>query len=173
MKYAIAFVAAFFAAVLAASVMPYVRIAGVAPDLVLILAACWATVRGQREAMIVVPMAAFVRDLTTTDPVGTSVLALAPIVGFAIVARELRPVESDFLPAVVVVAAASLTYAVISMTVLTVVGDDVPWLRGLIYVAVPSMLVNSLFAFLVYLPMRWLSPRPQRESFGVGSAVQL
>jgi len=171
-KYMAAIVAAFFAVVVAASLAPHVRVLGVAPDLVLIFAACWAMVRGQREAMIVVPIAGFLRDLTTSDPVGTSVLALSPIVVLAVL-RDLRPVDSDFLPTLVVVAAASLTYAVISMTVLSAVGDDVPWGTGLLRVAFPSMLVNALFTVVVYVPMRSLSPRPRTESFGVGSAVQL
>lgn len=172
MKYLIALAGSFLAAVLAASVAPYVKVLTVAPDLVLIFAACWAMIRGQGEAMVVVPMAGLLRDLTTSDPVGTSVLALSPIVALAIV-RELRPVDSEFVPTLAVVSAASFAYAVISMAVLTVVGDGVPWGTALLRVALPSMLVNPLFAVLVYPPMRWLSPRPKRESFGVGSAVQL
>ncbi len=172
MKYLIAFVAAYFAAVLAASVVPHVRVLGVTPDPVLIFAACWAMVRGQREAMVVVPMAGLLRDLTTSDPVGTSVLALSPIVPLALL-RELRPVESDFVPALAVVAVASLAYTLISMAVLTAVGDEVPWGTGLLRVAIPCMLVNALFAVVAYLPMRWLSQRPRAESFGVGSAVEL
>lgn len=172
MKYPIAFAGAFLAAVLAASVAPYVKVLGVSPDFVLIFAACWAMVRGQREAMFVVPLAGLLRDLTSSDPVGTSVLALSPIVFLALL-RELRPVETDFLPALAVVAAASLAYSVISMTVLTAVGDSVPWGTALIRVALPSMLVNPLFAVLVYPPMRWLSPRPKVPAFGVGSAVRL
>ena len=172
MKYPIAFAASFLAVVLAASVMPYVKVLGVAPDPVLILVACWAMIRGQREAMVIVPVAGLLRDLTTSDPVGISVLALSPIVLLAVV-RELRPLESDFLPALAVVATASLAYAVISMTVLTAVGEDVPWGTALLRVALPSILVNPLFAVIVYPPMRWLSPRPKAESFGVGSAVRL
>jgi rod shape-determining protein MreD len=171
-KYLIAFVGAFFAAVLAASVAPYVSILGVTPDPVLIFAACWAMLRGQREAMVVVPMAGLLRDLTTSDPVGTSVLALAPIVALAAL-RDLRPVESDFLPVIAVVAVASLAHAVISMTVLTAVGDEVPWGTGLLRIALPAMLVNALFAVALYVPMRWLSPHPRSEGFGVGSAVRL
>jgi len=171
-KYLAAFVGAFFAAVVAASVAPYVRVLGVTPDPVLIFVACWAMLRGQREAMVVVPMAGLLRDLTSSDPVGTSVVALSPIVVLAVL-RDLRPVESEFLPALVVVAVASLAYAVVSMIVLTAVGDDVPWGTGLLRVALPSMLVNALFAAIVYVPMRWLSPRPRVEGFGVGSAVQL
>lgn len=172
MRYPVAFVAASFAAVLAASVMPYVKVLSVAPDPVLIFAACWAMVRGQREAMVVVPMAGLLRDLTTSDPVGTSMLALSPIVLLAVL-RDLRPVESDFLPALAVVAMATLAYAVVSMTVLTAVGDDVPWGTALLRVAFPSTVVNALFAVIVYLPMRWLSPHPRAEAFGVGSAVHL
>lgn len=172
MRYAVAFIGAFFAAVVTASVAPYVRVLGVTPDVVLIFAACWAMVRGEREAMVVAPMAGLLRDLTTSDPVGTSVVALSPIVVLAVL-RDLRPVESDFLPVLAVVAVASLVYAVVSMTVLTAVGDDVPWGRGLLRVAFPSMLVNALFSVAVYIPMRWLSPRPRAEGFGVGSAVHL
>ncbi|MCH8920682.1 MAG: rod shape-determining protein MreD [Chloroflexi bacterium] len=172
MKYVIALAGSFLVAILATSVMPYVKVLGVAPDLVLIFAACWAMVRGQGEAMIVVPMAGLLRDLVTSDPVGTSMLALSPIVLLAVI-RELRPVESDFLPTLAVVAIASLAYSVVSMTVLTAIGDDVPWGTGMLRVALPSMLVNPLFTVLIYSPMRWLTTRPKRESFGVGSAVQL
>jgi len=171
-KYVIALAGSFLVAILATSVMPYVKVLGVAPDLVLIFAACWAMVRGQGEAMVVVPMAGLLRDLTTSDPVGTSMLALSPIVLLAVI-RDLRPVESDFLPTLAVVATASLAYSVVSMTVLTAVGDDVPWGTGMLRVALPSMLVNPLFTVLIYSPMRWLTTRPKRESFGVGSAVQL
>lgn len=172
MKYLVALAGAFLGAVLTASLSPYVRVLGVAPDFVLIFAACWAMVRGQGEAMFVVPLAGLLRDLTTSDPLGLSVLALSPIVFLALL-RELRPVESDFLPALAVVATASLAYSIISMTVLTAVGDDVPWGTALLGVAVPSMVINPLFAVIVYPPMRWLSPRPRPASFGVGSAVQL
>ena len=172
MKYVIALAGSFLVAILATSVMPYVKVLGVAPDLVLIFAACWAMVRGQGEAMIVVPMAGLLRDLVTSDPVGTSMLALSPIVLLSVI-RELRPVESDFVPTLAVVAIASLAYSIVSMTVLTAIGDDVPWGTGMLRVALPSMLVNPLFTVLIYSPMRWLTTRPKRESFGVGSAVQL
>ncbi len=172
MKYLVALAGAFFAVVLTVSLSPYVRILGVAPDLALIFVACWALVRGRSEAMVVVPMAGMLRDLTTSDPVGTSVLALSPIVLLAAL-RDLRPVESEFVPALVAVGVASLAYVMVSMTVLTTVGDDVPWTTGLLRVALPSMVVNALFAVIVYPPVRLLSPRPRTEHFGVGSAVQL
>ena len=117
MRYPIAFAAAFFLAVLQASAMPYVKVLGVTPDLVLIFAACWAMVRGQGEAMVVVPLAGLLRDLSSSDPLGTSVLALAPIVLLA-AARELRPMDTEFVPTLVVVGAGTLAYGVLSMSVL-------------------------------------------------------
>lgn len=172
MKYLIALLGLFSAVVLAAGTAPHARVLGVAPDPVLIFVACWAMVRGQREAMVLVPLAGLLRDLSTSDPVGTSVLALAPIVPLAAV-RELRLVESEFVPALAAVAAASLAYSLISMAVLAATGQSAPLLPALTGVALPSMLVNPLFAAVVYPLMRWLSPKPRSESFGVGSAVQL
>ena len=172
MRYLIAAAGCFFAVSLTASLTPYVKVLGVTPDLLLIFVACWAMVRGRAEAMVVVPIAGLLRDLMTSDPVGTSVLALAPVV-FLSSLRDLRPVESEFLPAVAVVAAATFAYAIVSMVVLTAVGDDVPWWTATLRVTLPAMVVNPLFAVIVYAPMRWLTPRPRAESFGVGSAVQL
>jgi rod shape-determining protein MreD len=155
-KYAVAVAVAFFLAVLGASAMPYVKVLGVTPDLILIFAASWTMVRGQREALVVVPVAGLMRDLTTSDPVGTSVLALAPIV-LLVVVRELRAVESELVLTLIVVFLGSLIYGLLSMTVLTATGQGVPWLEGLLWVVLPSLVVNALFAPIIYLPVHWLS----------------
>ncbi len=172
MRYLIAFAAAFFLAVLGASAMPYVKVLGVTPDLVLIFAACWAMVRGQGEAMVVVPLAGLLRDLSSSDPLGTSVLALAPIVLLA-AARDLRPVETEFVPALAVVGAGSLAYGVLSMSVLAAAGQEVPWLDGLLRVLLPGAVVNALFTPIVYLPVRWLSPGPKPGLARLGHAMPL
>ncbi len=167
MKYLIAFVAVFFLAVLGVSAMPYVKVLGVTPDLVLIFAACWTMVRGQDEAMIVVPMAGFMKDLTTSDPLGTSVLAMAPLVILA-AAVQIRAVDTDFVPSVVIVAAGSIVYGIISMVVLTATGQDIPWVDALLRVAIPAAIVNALFTAVVYLPVSWLSPRQRSGLLGSG-----
>ncbi len=159
MKYAIAFVVAWFLAVLHSSALTYVKVLGVTPDLVLIFAASWAVIRGQEEAFVVVPMAGFLRDLTTSDPLGTSVLGLAPIVLLAAAAR-LRSVDTEFLPTVAVVAAGSLAYGIISLAVLAATGEGVSWGQAVLRVVIPAVIVNSLFTAIVYLPVHWLSPRP-------------
>lgn len=172
MKYLVAVTGIFLAIAFAGGLSPYVRVLGVAPDAMLIFVACWAALRGEREAMLLVPAAGLLKDLATTDPVGTSILALSPIV-FLLMLRELRPAESDFVPALLIVSAASLAYGLITMAVLAAAGDGVPFVPSLLRVVLPSMLVNPLFASVVYPLLKRLNPAPRRQHFGVGSAVQL
>lgn len=165
MRYLAALAVLYFLASFAVSAMPYVRVLGVTPDLMLILAACWAVVRGQNEAMVVVPMAGVFRDLTSSDPLGTSVLGLAPIVPLTALVR-VRAVESQFVPAVVVVFAATCFHGIVSMTVLAATGQAVPVGDGLMRVVVPLAVVNSLFTVIVYLPVIWLTVRARPGPLG-------
>lgn len=161
MKYGLAFVLAGFLAMVQMSLMQYVEILGVAPDLVLIFAASWAVIRGQDEAAVVAPMSGFLRDLFTSDPLGTSALALAPIVLLAAAVR-IRSVETEFVPTVLVVALGSLTYGIISMTVLAITGQTVDWTDAALRVLLPSCLVNAVFAPIAYIPLHLFST-PQRD----------
>lgn len=159
MRYAVAAVLAWAFAVLDVSAMPYLHPLGVSPDLVLIFAVCWAIVRGHGEAMVVVPICAVLQDLTTSDPVGTSLLGLAPIVPLAVAVR-MRAIESDFLPTVATVMVASVCYGLISMMVLGATGQEIAVFHALFRVVMPSIVINALFAPLIFLPMYWLSPPP-------------
>jgi rod shape-determining protein MreD len=166
-KYIIAFIAGWCLAAISVSAMPYIRILGVTPDLALIFAATWSVVRGQDEAMIVVPMVGLLRDLTTSDPLGLSILGLAPIV-LLTAAVQLRRVDTEFLPTVIVVSAGSFAFGVISMLVLTATGQHVPWVDGVLRVVVPTAVVNALFTPVVYLPVRWLGSRSTVRVMGPG-----
>ncbi len=147
--------------------MPYVQVLGVTPNLILIFAASWAMIRGQDEALVVVPMAGFLRDVTTSDPLGTSVLAMAPIILLATTV-QLRAMDTDFVPTVIVVAAGSLAYGIISMTVLAATGQKVPWTDALLRVVLPAVVVNALFTPIVYLPVHWLGARSTARILGPG-----
>jgi rod shape-determining protein MreD len=159
MRYVIALSLAFFFAAFSVSAMPYVKVLGVTPDFVLVFVVCWAVIRGQDEAWIVVPAAGFIRDLVTSDPLGTSALALIPVVLLAAAVR-VRALDSDFLPTLAGVAASSLTYGVISMSVLGATGQHIDVGEALVRVILPSMVVNALFTPILYLPIQWLSPAP-------------
>jgi rod shape-determining protein MreD len=167
MKYVIAAVVAEFLAILQVSAMPYIQILGVTPDLVLIFVACWAVVRGYEEATIVAPLAGFIEDLASSDPLGTSAIALAPIV-FLAAATRMRAVDTEFLPTVFVVASGSLAYGIISMIVLAGTGQSIEWSDSLLRVVLPTCLVNALFTPLIYLPIHALSAQRRAGAVGTG-----
>lgn len=167
MKYAVAFLLAWFFAVLHVSALPFLKVLGVTPDAVLIFAASWAVVRGQNEAMIVVPLAGLMRDLMSSDPVGTSVLAFAPLVLLAGVVR-LQALETDFVATISVVAAGTVAFELIHMLVLGVTGLPIDVWYAISRVVIPGAIVNALFAPIIYLPVRWLSPKAASGLRGMG-----
>ena len=109
-------------------------------------------VKGPREAMVLIPLTALFKDLITNDPIGVSVLAMLPIVPLAAV-RERHPTQSEFVPTVVVVVVASLSYHLIYMMVLTSLGEDVPWLQSPVEVLLPAALLDAALTPLFYLPL--------------------
>ena len=167
MKYIFAILLAWFLAALNVSAMPYMKIFGVTPDPVLILAACWAVLRPQDEAMITVPIAGFMHDLTNGDPLGASVIGFAPMLILA-TAVHIRAVETQFIPALVVVAAGTLTWGAVRMSILSVTGQEVQWLDAIVRVIVPLAIVNTLFMPLIYMPVSWFSGAQRQGIMGGG-----
>ena len=165
MKYLVGILGAALLAVLHVSVMQYIEILGVTPDLVLIFAASWAVVRGQQEATVIVPLAGFLKDVLTSDPLGMSTLALTPIVILA-AATRLRAVDTEFVPTVLVVAFGSLGYGIMSMTVLAITGQTVIWDQAVLRILLPACLVNSLFTPLIYLPVHTFSGEDRSSAMG-------
>jgi rod shape-determining protein MreD len=152
-------------AIVQVSVMPYIEVLGVTPNLVLIFAATWTVVRGHDEAIYVIPASGFLLDLTTGDPVGTSVLALLPLIPVAALVR-LRVLDSDFLPTIAVVAVGSLIYGIISMTVLAVTGQTVAWSDAVVRIVLPSCLVNAVFTPIIFIPIHLLSTTERDRTVG-------
>ncbi len=157
MKYAIAAALAWFIAVANVSGLSYLSVLGVTPDFVLILACCWAVVRSEEEALIVVPLCGLMRDLAGSDPTGTAVLGFTPIVLLAAIAR-LQAIDSDFPSAIAVAAGGTLSFLVIQTFVLGATGHDIDAWQVISSVILPSIIVNTLFTPIVYLPVRWFSP---------------
>jgi rod shape-determining protein MreD len=147
--------------------MPHIKVLGVTPDLVLILACCWAVVRSEEDALIGVPLIAVIRDLVSSDPIGTSLIAMAPICLLAVLARQ-RPMESAFLPTLAVVAGSSFIFEVLHGLILGITGQPIDVFYLLLRVAIPAAVVNCLFTPILYLPVRWLSPARHSVLYGSG-----
>jgi rod shape-determining protein MreD len=156
-KYLVATALAWFIAVANVSALSYISVLGVTPDFVLILACCWAVVRSEEEALIVVPVCGLMRDLAGSDPTGTAVLGFAPIAVFAAIAR-LQAIDSDFPSAIAVAAGGTLAFLIVQTFVLAGTGHSVDAWQVTTRVVIPSVIVNALFTPIVYLPVRWFSP---------------
>ena len=165
MKYVVVLLLAWFLAAAHVSALPYLKVLGVTPDLVLILAACWAVLRPQDEAMIVVPITGLMHDLATGDPLGASVLAFAPLVILAASVR-IRAVETQLIAALVVVSAGTLVWGAIRMIVLSISGQEVQWLQATVRVVLPLAAVNTLFMPLFYMPISWFSAGQRQGIMG-------
>jgi rod shape-determining protein MreD len=143
-------------ALLQVAAAPYFPLMGATANPLLVLLMCWAMVRGPREAMVLIPLTAVFKDLITNDPVGVTVLALLPIVPLAAV-RERHLTQSEFVPIVVVVAVASISYHLVYMVVLTSLGEDIPWVQSPLRVLLPAALLDAVLTPLFYLPLRWVT----------------
>jgi rod shape-determining protein MreD len=151
MKYVLAVVLFWFAAVVQTSVMPAFPVFGVVPNLVLALAVCWAVARGQQEAMVIVPIAGVFLGLLGSQSVGVVVLAMAPIVLLSEL-QALRLTPSNFLLTVAIVFLASVCYETVLLVGLLAQGETVDWPAAFLRVIVPTAIVSVLFT----PPLYWL-----------------
>jgi rod shape-determining protein MreD len=163
--YAIAFAVALFLSLAHVTVMPYIEVLGVTPDLLLIFAACFAVLRTQEESLVVVPLAGLLHDLMTSDPLGMSMLAFSPLVLLS-AAASMRAMESRFLSAVFVATAGSVLYVLISMVVLGATGQTIDVVDSIVSLVLPLAIVTALFTPPVYMPMSWFRKTEEPRVFG-------
>lgn len=149
MGLAIGLISIVFAALVQVSVSPSFSLFGVQPNALIIVLVAWMSIRGQREALILIPAGGFVLGLLDSDPLGLAMLALAPLILLTEI-REMRLVASDLLPAVILVALATLSYEITVLLTLAVEGEHPNWWTGVLDVLVPAAIANVLLLLPVY-----------------------
>lgn len=162
MSTAVGFVLVAIAVVLQVSVLPAFSIFGATPNLLIVLLVAWMTVRSQQEALLLIPAAGFTQGLLDSQPLGLAMLALAPLILMTEV-RELRLVESNLLPAVILTALATLVYEGVMMLALAVTGERMDWLAGLRDALLPAAIANVLLLLPVYGLVRLASLDLRRQ----------
>ncbi len=153
MSLAVGLVLVVGAALAQVSVLPAFSIFGAQPNLVIVLLVAWTAVRDQREALLLVPAAGFVLGLLDSQPLGLAMLALAPLILMTDV-PELRLVESNLLPALLVAGVAALFYEGIHLLALAVSAGQPDWPVALLNVLVPAAIATALLLLPVYGVMR-------------------
>ncbi len=141
------------------SAVPAFELLGVAPNVVLVVLCCWVVVRGQSEAMVLVPLAGITIGLLSFQGMGESVAAFMPIVLLATLRRAMEP-RSEYVWTLAIVIVATALHFVALAVAIEVEGSSIDWLAAATDVLVPSVLVNLLLALLVYWLVRLPTPRP-------------
>jgi len=148
-RVALAIVVPLVAALLQGSVVPFVAVAGVRPNLVTLAAASWAVAAGAREAVWWAFLGGIAADLLSGGPLGaTAAAALIPVAAVGLQDDPLRP--RSIVSGAVLVGVASLAAAVLYMAILAVAGAAVGDLAMLLASAVSTSLYNGVLALAIY-----------------------
>jgi cell shape-determining protein MreD len=138
-------------ALLEAAFLPYFRILGLQPNLILVVLVAWLSVRGQEEALYLIPFAALFLGLVQGASLGIAFLALAPLP----LLHELRGVhlgEGRLLIAIGFTVVASLVYQSVYLSSFLVDGQAGDILGAVLRIMLPVSLLNVA----VLLPVYWL-----------------
>lgn len=148
---------------LQSSVMPYLSIAGVKPDLALLVVISFCLVRGMREGLFWAFIGGLCLDLFSGAPFGASAtsLVLACLltgVGSSGLLGALSPAWPG-----VVAFLTTITYDSIFTALLQITGWKVAWGASLLKIVLPSALLNAFLTMPVYWAVRWLHERTSQE----------
>ena len=139
----------FIGALLQATFFPAVGLVRARPELVVTAVAIWAVLRGVREALPWAFTGGLLLDFFSNSPFGTAALALV-LVAFCSSAGEASVFRTNFLLPTVIVFWASVLYGLLYLFLLRTHQMPVDWLGMLRHTVVPSALLSTLCAPLVY-----------------------
>jgi cell shape-determining protein MreD len=131
--------------------LPYFRILGLQPNLTLVVLLAWLMVRGEEEALFLIPLGALFLGLVQGGSVGLAFIAMAPVV----VLYELRGVhlgEGQLFIAVAFTVVATVVYQGIYLLAFLAEGRGGDVLAAILRVLLPVALLNVA----LFLPVYWL-----------------
>ena len=145
------------------TVLPYIEINGVHPDLVLILVVGWVILRGVEQGLVWALIGGISIDFISAAPFGIFTLALIIVALITSLVHGLTFGSSIVLP-LSLIFPLSLLFNGIALLFLNVLGRPVIWTDALVNVLIPVAIFNTgvmvLVFPLLYLLNRWLNPQP-------------
>ena len=146
-------------AILQTTLLPYLSINGIKPDLLLVLVAIWSLLNGSREGSLWALVGGFILDLLSGAPFGIGTLSLVAVSLLGGL-RQVRAIHASyFLP--IFVAVASLVHDGIFLTLMQLSGQPVTWMDSLLRSTLLGTALNVGAAFLVYPLLRRLASQSQ------------
>jgi len=151
------------AVVIQATVMPELRIAGGAPDLVLLLVLGYSLLYGFERGVVWAIVGGILHDLLSAVPEGVTALALVVTIGAAALVVGRNAPRNLLIPPLVA-AGATVLYHIATLLILLVAGRPLPIPDLLLYVTVPTAIYNLLLMAPLYYLLGMFSPsrRPRR-----------
>jgi len=140
------------------SAIPAFELLGVAPNLLLVTLCCWAVVRDQREALLMVPLAGVWLGLLSHQGMAESVAAYVPLIVVAGLHDQIRP-PNEYAWALAVIIVATVLHFFAVAAALQIDGASVDWVAAMTDVGVPSVLTNLAIGAIVYWLVRLPTPR--------------
>ncbi len=141
------------------SFAPGATLFGARPELALVLVALWAALRPQAEAMVLALAAGIGLGLLGSEPLGASVLALAPIVLLGSLSDG-RSTERRFIFSIGLVMLGTLVYALALAGASWLLGEGYPLGPGSLRSFGTVMVLNAALAAVLYLPLARISADP-------------
>jgi rod shape-determining protein MreD len=147
-----------------ATVLPMFRVVGLQPNLVLVVLVAWLMIRGSTEAFILIPLAGVFLGLADGAPLGTSLIALAPI-AFLQEIRGTRLTESGLVLTIAFTVLMTLVYNGVYFLIYAAAGDAGSLVSSLIDVIVPTTFLNVVVLLPVYFLISLLSLGGRRSAY--------
>ena len=148
------------------SSLPAFEIFGVAPNILLVVLCCWAVVREQEEAMLLVPLAGIFIGLLSVQGTAVSVASFVPIVVLAglrsiFSERTRMELRAEYIWVLALVVASTLLHFITFAIAVEVDGSRIDWITAVTDRMLPAVVVNVGVASALYWVVRLPTPRPQ------------
>lgn len=146
----------FFVAIVQATILPGLHVAGVMPDLMLVLLLVWSALRGTGEALIWVFAAGLILDVLAMDPLGTNGLALMIVALLAGPARR-RFFHSGLIFPVGLAAVATIIHAFVLLVLRSRSGETIA-----LTASFRPIVIQALLDALLVPPLYLIATRMDR-----------
>lgn len=148
MRYLILGFLGFFSLILESTLFNEIMIAGVKPDLILIIVILYAIFNGPKEGALIGLFLGLLEDLFLSKYIGINALTKL-VVGFLIGSLEKRIYKENFLVPTVALFFGSLIYGLLFIIFSNMLGYSLGIVK-IIYVVLPMSIYNTCFAPFVY-----------------------
>ncbi|MBN1964744.1 MAG: rod shape-determining protein MreD [Anaerolineae bacterium] len=153
------------AVIIQSTVMPEIRLGGAMPDLVYLLVLAWSLLAGFERGVTWALVGGVLQDLVSSLPLGTTALSLVLLTFvLSLLVGQVNP-RNLIYPAVIAAGGTVVLHGV-TLLVLGIAGQALPFLDTLTYVTLPSLVYNLIVMIPLYRVLGgfYLSSRPRRIS---------